>query len=119
MEKSLFFNRVQKHADERETYLDVDPQKKKQMVINQIGTKKSKNIYQNQINRNIGNQDLVDPQELNQHIKGNIGDLEQQKKTRELENSQSKLRRLQMILPEFNASAKNSQSIFSLDSFIS
>ena len=57
--------------------MEVDYQKRKELIIKQIGTKKSKNIMENQKRKNIDNQDIKNIEDFNFQINEHIENLKE------------------------------------------
>lgn len=84
IDQYLFFVKKLKSLTDESPYLKMDYQKKKELIVKEIGTKKSKNILETQKRKNIDNQDIKNLEGFNQQVTDKIDALEESQKNKEI-----------------------------------
>lgn len=94
-------------------------QEKKELVVQEIGTTKSKKILKNQRTKHIDEQKIASMQDIQDQIDKRADGLRQETETRKQTEADQKIEVLREMLPEFDARAAHPEGIYSENAIVS
>ena len=101
----------------------LDPNSKglanKEMVVDEIGTKKSKKILRQLKNKVVEENRIQSAKEIKSLIKGEVGDIKDELEEVASNEFAREWERKKIFLPDFNLSAKSASKIYDINSIIS